>query len=159
MEAMHLCHIERNADVVTMTSYAPLLCNDKHQNWNPDLIYFNNTDITLTPSYYTQQLFSVNDGERYVESQLLVDKTLQHRVAVSVVKNDKQETVLKLVNALPATVSLEVTGLTLNGSEVQGFYGQPTAKEAKPFDGTVGTTVNGNTITLPPYSVSAVRVK
>ena len=159
VEAMHLCHIERNADVVTMTSYAPLLCNDKHQNWNPDLIYFNNTDITLTPSYYTQQLFSVNDGERYVESQLLVDKTLQHRVAVSVVKNDKQEMVLKLVNALPATISLEVAGLTLNGSEVQGFYGQPTDKKAKPFDGTVSTTINGNTLTLPPYSVSAVRVK
>ncbi len=159
VEAMHLCHIERNADVVAMTSYAPLLCKEDHKNWNPNLIYFSNTDITLTPSYYTQQLFSVHDGDRYVESQLLVDETLQNRVAVSVVKNADNETVLKLVNALPVAVSLEVSGLSLDGSAVEGFYGQPTDESAKPFDGTVSTKVSGNTITLPPYSVSAVSIK
>ncbi len=160
VEAMHLCHIERNADVVTMTSYAPLLCNDKHQNWNPDLIYFSNTDVTLTPSYFTQRLFSTHDGNRFVESQLLVDKDLQHRVAVSVVKDADDETVLKLVNALPSAVSIDVTGLKLDGSlEVEGFYGKPADQSAKSFDGMVGTKVKGNTILLPPYSVSAVRIK
>ncbi len=169
VEAMHLCHIERNADVVAMTSYAPLLCKEGHHNWNPDLIYFSNTDIMLTPSYYTQQLFSVNDGVSFIESQLLVGKAPQNRVAVSVVKTASNETVLKLVNALPSSVSLDVSGLTLNVSEVQGFYGQPTDQKVKLFgstaamkvngDNMIGTKVNGNTITLPPYSVSAIRVK
>lgn len=34
-EAMYLCGLERNGDVVSMTSYAPLLCKDGYSNWNP----------------------------------------------------------------------------------------------------------------------------
>lgn len=53
VEALHLCSLERNGDVVRMSSYAPLFCNEEHQNWNPDMIYFNRDSITsLTPSYY-----------------------------------------------------------------------------------------------------------
>ncbi|MGV2541790.1 alpha-N-arabinofuranosidase, partial [Bacillus pumilus] len=58
VEAMHLCALERNGDVVAMSSYAPLLCKEGHANWNPDMIYFNNDTITaLTPSYETQRLW------------------------------------------------------------------------------------------------------
>ena len=42
-EAAYLCNLERNADVVVMSSYAPLLSKEGHTSWNPDLIYFNNT--------------------------------------------------------------------------------------------------------------------
>ena len=72
-EAIYLCNIERNGDVVAMTSYAPLLCNEQHQNWNPDLIYFNNKGITLTPSYETQRLFGTYSGNRYIPSLIKVE--------------------------------------------------------------------------------------
>ena len=50
-EGIHLCNIERNGDVVEMTSYAPLLCKDGYHNWNPDMIYFDNSEnIRLTES-------------------------------------------------------------------------------------------------------------
>ena len=54
-EALYLTSVERNADVVTMTSYAPLLAKEGHTQWNPDLIYFNNTEVK--PTVFTAVVF------------------------------------------------------------------------------------------------------
>ncbi len=62
-EAAFMTGLERNADVVCMASYAPLFANLNNKNWNPDLIYFNGTQVYGTPSYYVQQLFSLNRGD------------------------------------------------------------------------------------------------
>ena len=64
-EALYLLHVERNADVVTMTSYAPLFARRGATNWNPDLIYFDNQRTYLTCSYYVQQLFGQSSGNYY----------------------------------------------------------------------------------------------
>ena len=50
-EALYLLHVERNGDVVCMTSYAPLFARKNATNWNPDLIYFDNERPFLTCSY------------------------------------------------------------------------------------------------------------
>jgi len=71
-EALYLTDVERNGDVVVMTSYAPMLCKDGHSNWNPDMIYFSNTSVRTTPAYEVQRLFSVYCGDRYVRSELTV---------------------------------------------------------------------------------------
>ncbi|MDP4278192.1 MAG: alpha-L-arabinofuranosidase C-terminal domain-containing protein [Bacteroidota bacterium] len=68
VEAAYLTGIEKNADVVELTCYAPLLCNEKHQQWHPDLIRFDNTSVMKTPSYYVQQLYSINAGDNYIPS-------------------------------------------------------------------------------------------
>jgi hypothetical protein len=47
-EALYLTSIERNGDLVQMSSYAPLLAKEGHTNWNPDLIYFNNKEVKPT---------------------------------------------------------------------------------------------------------------
>jgi len=62
-EAAFMTGLERNADIVAMASYAPLFANLNNKNWNPDLIYFNNSQVYGTPSYYVQQMFSVNRGD------------------------------------------------------------------------------------------------
>lgn len=157
VEAMHLCHIEKNADVVVMTSYAPLLCKEKHHNWNPNMIYFDNTNITLTPSYHTQKLFSVNGGDRYVASTLRVPEGLENRVAASVVTDSKSgKKYVKLVNALPSTLKLNVSGLDISGNTaIEGFQGMPADKAVQPAD---GVKVEGSVITLPPYTVVCVAM-
>ena len=53
-EGLYLLHVERNGDVVAMTSYAPLFARKNATNWNPDLIYFDNERPFLTCSYYIQ---------------------------------------------------------------------------------------------------------
>ncbi len=157
VEAMHLCHIEKNADVVVMTSYAPLLCKEKHHNWNPNMIYFDNTNIMLTPSYHTQKLFSVNGGDRYVASTLRVPEGLENRVAASVVTDSKSgKKYVKLVNALPSALKLNVSGLDISGNTaIEGFRGMPADKAVQPAD---GVKVEGSAITLPPYTVVCVAM-
>ncbi len=61
-EGLYLLHVERNADIVCMTSYAPLFGRKNATNWNPDLIYFDNERPFLTCSYYVQQLFGLSSG-------------------------------------------------------------------------------------------------
>jgi alpha-L-arabinofuranosidase len=156
-EALFLCNVERNGDIVEMTSYAPLLAKEGHHNWNPDLIYFDNEKVMLTPSYKTQQLFSVFSGDRYVKSTLTIDEQLKHRVAASVVKDSKTgKTCLKLVNALPVEVTVDVKGMDVSSPKsTQGFQGKPTDNH---FEEDVTWQSNGSTITLPPYSVRAVEL-
>lgn len=64
-EGLYLLHVERNGDVVCMTSYAPLFARKDATNWNPDLIYFDNERPFLTCSYYVQQLFGLSSGQYY----------------------------------------------------------------------------------------------
>ena len=59
-EAAFLTGIERNADYVAMTSYAPLLQNAKDKDWNVNLIWFDNKRAVGRASYYTQQMASAN---------------------------------------------------------------------------------------------------
>ncbi len=64
-EGLYLLHVERNGDIVCMTSYAPLFAKKDATNWNPDLIYFDNQRPYLTCSYYVQQLFGQSAGQYY----------------------------------------------------------------------------------------------
>ena len=64
-EGLYLLHVERNADVVAMTSYAPLFARKNGTQWNPDLIYYDNERTFLTCSYYVQQLFGQSSGNYY----------------------------------------------------------------------------------------------
>ncbi|MEZ0216853.1 MAG: alpha-L-arabinofuranosidase C-terminal domain-containing protein [Rariglobus sp.] len=62
-EAAFMTGFERNADVVTMAAYAPILTNVNHRAWNPNLIVFDSARWYGIPSYYTQQMFSENAGD------------------------------------------------------------------------------------------------
>lgn len=125
-EGIHLCNVERNADVVEMTSYAPLLCKNGYSNWNPDMIYFDNSEkIRLTESYKMQKMFGQHAGDTYIASELNLSAALKRYVGTSVVKNSKTgKTWLKVVNALPRTLKLQVSGLGDKVVEVKGRSGQ-----------------------------------
>jgi alpha-L-arabinofuranosidase len=61
-EAAFMTGLERNADVVHMATYAPLLAHVDAWQWRPDMIWFDNLRSAKTPSYYVQQLYSLNRG-------------------------------------------------------------------------------------------------
>lgn len=66
-EAVFLTGIERNADMVLMTAYAPLLARYDFTQWKAaDLIWFDHERVVLTPNYHVQRLFSVHKGDHYV---------------------------------------------------------------------------------------------
>ncbi len=154
-EALYLCHVERNADIVEMTSYAPMLCKDGHANWNPNMIYFSNTEIRTTPAYDIQRLFSVYSGDRYKASELKIDnEKLRHRVGSSLVYDTKSgRYMLKLVNALPTTCTLQLNGITIPAhAQTEGFEGKPEDRHLQLKKG----TISGNSIKLPPYSMRVI---
>jgi alpha-N-arabinofuranosidase len=104
-EAAFMTSVERNGDVVQLASYAPLLAKEGHTQWNPDLIYFNNTSVSPTVNYYVQQLFSVNQGDTFYDHIVSFPNsgnTLSEddsTTAVSCVKDSKTgDIILKLVN-------------------------------------------------------------
>ena len=62
LEAAFMTDMERNADVVYMTAYAPLLAHVDGWQWRPDLVWFDNTEMFKTCSYYVQQMYAQNKG-------------------------------------------------------------------------------------------------
>ena len=169
-EALHLCAIERNGDVVSLTSYAPMLCHLKHQNWNPDMIYFDNETIDLTPSYETQRLFSKYASDKFVDTKLSVDTEgmteagaadITKRVAATVVVDSKTgKRYLKVVNVLPVELQLEVDAAGLKqGAAYEGFAGEPGQERVVIKTGKKGTLTEGKLrLQLPPYSLQVVEM-
>jgi alpha-L-arabinofuranosidase len=51
---------ERNSDIVVMTSYAPLFGKVAHDQWKPDLIWYDNVRSFGSPNFYVQKLFASN---------------------------------------------------------------------------------------------------
>ena len=158
-EALYLCNIERNGDVVEMTSYAPMLCKDGHSNWNPDMIYFSNTTVRPTPAYDVQRLFSVNSGDRYIKTQLTINDAQQaarlgHRVGASLVRDSKTgRRYLKVVNALPVTLTIDIQGLSIpQDSQAEGFEGKPEEQRIS----VKSTMMGGQKLSLPPYAFRVI---
>ena len=156
-ESIYLTDIERNADVVTMTSYAPLLCKDGHANWNPDMIYFSNTEVRTTPAYEVQRLFATYSGNRHIASTTEGDDTVTHRVGASVVDDTKTgHRYLKIANALPVPLTVNVEGMALpEEMSYEGFAGQPAEQQVSTEKG----SCHGGALTLPPYSLRIFVVK
>lgn len=69
-EAAFLTGLEKNADQVVMSCYAPLFGRTGHQQWQPDLIWFDNDSVYGTPSYYVQLLFSNHVGTELAEVRI-----------------------------------------------------------------------------------------
>ncbi|MFD7701613.1 alpha-L-arabinofuranosidase C-terminal domain-containing protein [Streptomyces caelestis] len=68
-EAAFMTGLERNADIVELASYAPLLANEDYVQWRPDMIWFNNRASWGSANYEVQKLFMTNVGDRVVPSE------------------------------------------------------------------------------------------
>ncbi|MDE5941124.1 MAG: alpha-L-arabinofuranosidase, partial [Muribaculaceae bacterium] len=168
-EAAYLCGVERNGDVVEMTSYAPLLAKEGQTNWNPDMIYFTNTEVHPTVNYRVQRLFGENCGTSALPSRLVAEgnqpKKVSSRLASSVVMTPDGDVVVKLVNILPVEVEADLTEAIvaaggadrLMAPEVTVLSGDPASRTADL------KTVEAEGLlpqaTLEPYSFTVMRFK
>lgn len=152
-EAAYLTSLERNGDVVAMASYAPLFAKKNHTQWKTDMIFFDNTNICLTPNYYVQQMFSTNQGDNYYSKAVSVDPR-DTTLAASCVQDSKTgDVILKLVNASAEskkmTVNLAVFGKINAEAEQTLLSGKPDAEN----------TVDNPRNIVPVKSVLKVRPK
>lgn len=114
-EAAFMTGLERNADVVPLATYAPLLAHVDAWQWNPDLIWFDNLRMMRTPNYYVQQMYGMNAGTD-VLSLKMDGKAVAGQdslYATAALNAPTGEIILKLVNASskPADVQIDFNGL------------------------------------------------
>lgn len=93
-EAAFLTGVVKNADVVTLASYAPLFARIGYTQWWPDLIWFDDEGAYASPSYYVQKMFSRHMGDFTLASSL-DSKNVYHVVTFD---KEKKEYIIKLVN-------------------------------------------------------------
>ena len=62
-EAAFMTGLERNGDVVAMSSYAPLFANPAWKRWNPDAVVLRRAHAYGTPSYHVQAMFAANRAD------------------------------------------------------------------------------------------------
>ncbi len=126
-EAAMMTGMERNGDVVKLASYAPLFNRIGHSHWTPDMIWFDEDSVTLTPSYYTQKIFSDYAGTEALELNDQEKMLRNSQIYVSLVKmGDKA--VLKVVNGKDEDQVLELTDE--NGDSIIGDVEVATMKAA-----------------------------
>ena len=164
-EALYLTSLERNGDVVSMASYAPLLAREKHTQWNPDLIYFTGSEVKPTVNYYVQQLYGENPGDTYVQSYAELSENNYEagkRIGISVVKdNASGDVIIKLVNMLPVAVMPELNLANITAKETASytvFTDKPNSRMAKPVVTNLSVK-EALAKALPPYSFTVIRFK
>ena len=165
-EAAYMTSLERNGDVVSMASYAPLLAREGHTQWNPDLIYFNNTEVKPSINYFVQQLFGQNAGDEYISTILILtdsSKTVAKHLPVSVVKDSKSgDLIIKLVNFLPSSVKAQIK---MKGVETINSNAIKTVLTGMPGDITLIPQTSACMVDkefsceLPAYSFTVIRLK
>ncbi len=100
-EAAFMTGLERNADVVNMAAYAPLLAHVEAWQWRPDLIWFDNLRVVATPNYYVQKMYSNYKGTSTVsirkDNGVIAGKDSLY--ASAVLDQVKHQVILKVVNA------------------------------------------------------------
>lgn len=119
-EGLYLLHVERNGDVVAMTSYAPLFARKNATNWNPDLIYFDNERPYLTCSYYVQQMFGQSSGNYYYGDCVKIEDGTELQGQSVILNTKTRQLFVKICNA-----SADAKNVSINLSRFKGI--KPTA--------------------------------
>ena len=171
-EAAFMTGLERNADLVTMTSYAPLMAHAEGWQWTPDLLWFNNLESYGTTNYYVQKLFANNAGTDLIRiTEEGVPLTGQHELYASAVTDTRtKELILKLVNTADDTqeVSVAIDGIRLNSKGEAEVLTSASLNDENSFDApkavspkTEDIKLSGGTLkmSLAKNSLTVVRLK
>lgn len=169
-EAAFMTGLERNADVVNMASYAPLLAHVEAWQWRPDLIWFDNLSSIGTPNYYVQKLFSNHRGTGVIpvlsDGKILAGQDSVY--ASATIDREAGKMYIKLVNAghyaKPVRVSLsgvnplkEASVLTLKGQK-SDFNTIMEPLKVAPVTGTITVSANKADLQLDPVSLKVLVI-
>jgi alpha-N-arabinofuranosidase len=165
-EAAYMTGLERNADVVRMASYAPLLAHVDAWQWTPDAIWFDNLHSYGTPNYYVQSVFANNVGTRI----LPVTPQAQDGLYTSASLDDRtHELIVKAINVASTAraVEIDLNGVRVSGTakvttldsaelKAENSFEQP--KNVAPKYSTLEVKSGKIPVLLAPYSVTVYRV-
>lgn len=168
-EAAFMTGLERNAEVVNLTSYAPLMAHIDAFQWAPDMIWFNNLESYGTPNYYVQKLFATNRGTDLIA--ITKDGKAvsgQNDLFASAVKDIiKKEVIIKLVNTAANAQDLKIdlkgkklsskgVALTLKSENLTDVNSFELPKNMSPKESAVKLKGSNLHINIPAYSVTVL---
>jgi len=167
-DAAWMTGMERNSDLIVLSSYAPLLVNvnPEGMQWQSDLIGFDANSAYGSPSYYAQMMFASHIGTEVLASAL---EGAGDRLFYSVTRDAPKGVVyLKLVNASSAAqaVKVSLTGANVkSGAKLISLSAATTAatnsiadpKRVVPVESTVKAGKEF-TRTVPGYSVEVLEL-
>ena len=171
-EAAFMTGLERNAEVVNLTSYAPLMAHEEAWQWTPDLLWFNNLEAYGSANYYVQKLFATNRGTDLIA--ITKDGkavTGQNNLFASAVKDvNSKEVIVKLVNTAATAQAVNValkgtklqakgTIITLTSANLQDENSFANPKKISPIENVFNLNGDKAQTSLPPYSVTVLKLK
>lgn len=171
-EAAFMTGLERNAEVVNLTSYAPLMAHAEAWQWTPDMIWFNNLEAYGSANYYVQKLFATNKGT----DLLAITKdgkpvTGQNDLFASAVKDaNTKEVIVKLVNASASAqeVNIDLKGgklitkgtlTTLTSANLDDVNSFESPKKISPTESAFKLKGEKAKVNLGPHSVTVLKLK
>nr|WP_315178403.1 alpha-L-arabinofuranosidase C-terminal domain-containing protein [uncultured Flavobacterium sp.] len=171
-EAAFMTGLERNAEVVNLTSYAPLMAHEEAWQWTPDLLWFNNLEAYGSANYYVQKLFATNRGTDLIAiTKDGKPVTGQNNLFASAVKDsNSKEVIVKLVNtsATAQEVNVDLKGtklqakgtiITLTSPNLQDENSFANPKKISPTEKGFNLKGDKAQTSLPPYSVTVLKLK
>lgn len=143
-DAAFMTGLERNADVVVMNCYAPLLTRIEPgaYQWNPNLIGYDSLRSYGSPSYYAQKMFNMHRGDTAMKATMADEPG---KFFYSVTRDSEKGTLyIKAVNlnSTPETVEIDLSG----AGKVSGKGKLTVLTSAKPDD---TNTINDPTKITP----------
>jgi alpha-L-arabinofuranosidase len=134
LEAAFITTIERNADIVQMSSYAPLFAHIEGWQWRPDLIWFDNLRSFRSCSWYVQKLYTQYSGTNVLKLTDMDGINITGAdgqmglFASSVYDSDNGRIYMKVINVSdqPRDIKINFEGLrkkdSLSGEEAVSFH-------------------------------------
>ncbi len=172
-EAAFMTGMERNADLVRMTCYAPLFGNENAWQWRPDMIWFDNLHAYGSANYQVQKLFSRNRGTRLLDVKLAGVPSLNAHSRVlnasTTLDQDTHEVIVKAVNVsdrpLPATVDLQdvqvgdtMKVIILSSGKLTDENTLEHPDKIVPQETTTGIAGPKIDVDFEPYSLTVLRI-
>jgi alpha-N-arabinofuranosidase len=171
-EAAFITGLERNSDVVRMSSYAPLFGHVDAWQWTPNMIWFDNLRSYGTPNYYVQKMFSVNKGTRRLG--VSVDgstKDGEHELYTSAALDEGTgEVIVKLVNTGSGSKEARIdlagagrpgrtgTAFVLQSEELKGENSLDHPTKIAPVERPLPVSGSEFSYTLLPRSFTVLRI-
>lgn len=161
-DAVWMAGMERNADLVTMHCYAPMLVNVNTGawQWRPDMIGYNALSAYGSPSYHALWMFSRNVGDT-----LLTTTSTDTSVHASATQDSATGRLfLKLVNPAASAVSVQLalgngawrstgTALTLAAADTAATNSISAPRALVPVESTLTGVSSSFNYTLPANGI------
>ena len=163
-EAAFMTGLEINAGVVKLASYAPLFNRIGHSQWRPDMIWFDEKEVFLTPNYHVQSLYMNNLGTHTLEFTDEM-KSLRDKGIYISASTDGNDTILKIVNTTDEAFTLPIEDENGKAIVKEGIIKTLTGDGVVPKDMPEKSSVEETTlsingsVTLKEKSFSVLRYK